>query len=323
MPPNPPPPPPPRKGFSASVVSSAVKQSSNGDLLASIQRGTKLKKALVTNDRSAPLVQKAISVAEGNSVEKATNLPFSTGFPRLKSVKEAGAGGGIREEIERKLFERANATKKVGVTERVERRQVEESFKDRETTSASPRSAQSPRLHRNEALQPSAREAVRTSLNESTLNKAQRQEERPQVRNASFPLPGRKAFIPPAPNSPPAARKGFNPPAPNSLPNAHNFDLSYVPNAPPHIQWPPKCTYPSGERQGLNKFINNPAEFLTEDPKAKAAESKAILSNALQAAIERQDFETCIELKTAIKSIETSTSTEQIDRIMQKLDRIL
>jgi hypothetical protein len=367
MPPNPPPP-PPRKAFQATTSSSVVKQSSNADLLTSIQKGTKLKKVLVTKDRSAPLIQKACSQAEGNSVEKPANPLFSGGFPKLKSVKEGASSGGIREEIERKLFERSNGgsrrelpsveqrrspertptmrnekrdifekrqdeserrneirnsfeqrpQERLEIRNHFERKpeprlEIQSSFEKRPESLPQRTSNSQSSLSANRNSYDNARETVRSSLNQSSVNKTQRQE-----------LPERNnSFVPPSFNL--ASSPKLQPQSNSSLFSeaTHKFDLSYVPKTPPRIRWPPKCTYASGEREGLNKFIQNPAPFLQEDPMTKASESKVLLSKALQTAIEREDFETCVELKAAMKSLEASTSIDQIERIMRKLEHVL
>ena len=127
------PPPPPPAPAPAPTINVSVNLPNKSALLKSIEKGTKLKKA-VTNDRSAPLVGSQPNKAASNSTENrpssssagssvasaaATGMGglFANGFPKLRSVGEKAARSSVADSVKASVATSALKAAKTSVTE--------------------------------------------------------------------------------------------------------------------------------------------------------------------------------------------------------------
>lgn len=255
----------------------------DNNLLASIQKGVKLKKTTVTNDRSAPNLgsssQKTNKSPAASNQEVQSNKPqglFANGFPQLKKTPST----------------LNNETRPV--------QQPKNSFENT-NSKITPISKDSP--IQKSLVQPHKQEPPTNNLP-------------PPIPKAQLTAPKVIGQFPKSQPIPIVSQKL------DKLTSKWNFNSRFVPQTAPKETFGRSKRYPSGAGQGLNQYCPQPAKLdftSLDESKELIQQTKQKLKASLRQAVDDEQFELCVEIKRFIQELDKSQEPERINQLVSDI----
>ena len=260
----------------------------NSGLLSSIQKGVKLKKAAVVNDRSAPKI--GISKETQNHVQSIVNTCkeenrksiaknsqlqglFANGFPQFKKAPQKHAEN--------------NETKDSSQTIK----QI--TFLDRDQNQCKPT-------------------LTKPTTPSNLMNNEPKYNSKEILNQHNSFLPQKSSEVIP--------QKIYN------SDRNWSFNSKFVPTQPQSFTNPIK-KYQSGASKGLNQFCPDAAKLNSFEEKQNFEEvlhsTKSKLKNSLQKAISEEQFELCVEIKQYIRELDNSKEPSAINKLVNEIEQKL